>query len=68
MLKKYLHVILFIFLPACCMPQEKQLIDSDGGKIIEELRQRLIVATNDSGRLSIMESLGFYYEVLNADS
>ncbi len=68
MLKKYLPIILFIFLPACCMPQEKQLIDSDGGKIIEELRQRLIVATNDSGRLSIMESLGFYYEVLNADS
>ena len=68
MLKKSLHVILFIFLPAFCLPQEKQLFDPVGGKIIEELRQRLTVATTDSSRLTIMESLGFYYEVVNVDS
>jgi two-component system, NtrC family, sensor kinase len=68
MLKKYVHIIFYILLPAFCLPQEKPLIDPSGAKIIDTLKQQLSSATNDSARLSVMESLGFNYEALNVDS
>jgi len=48
-------------MPALCFPQAET-------KIIDTLKQQLILALDDSSRISIMEGLGFYYEPLNADS
>ncbi len=68
LLKKYLHIAFFIFLPAFCISQEKQSIDPVETKEIDSLKQQLILAKNDSGRLFIMERIGFNYEALNIDS
>ncbi len=68
LLKRYLQITFFIFLPAFCLSQEKQLIDLSETKEIDSLKQQLILAKNDSSRLSIMEGIGFNYETLNVDS
>ena len=68
LLKRYLHIAFFIFLPAFCISQEKQSIDPVETKEIDSLKQQLILAKNDSGRLFIMERIGFNYEALNIDS
>ena len=55
-------------MPAFCLPQAKQLIESGETKKIDSLKQQLILAKDDSGRISIMEGIGFNYEALNIDS
>ena len=44
------------------------MIDSGETPKIADLKQQLILAKDDSSRIFILESIGFYYEVLNADS
>ncbi|MGB3007951.1 MAG: ATP-binding protein [Chitinophagaceae bacterium] len=68
MFKRCFYITYFIFLPTFCLAQNKQLIDSGEPKTIADLKQQLILANDDSSRIFIMEGLGFYYEVLNADS
>ncbi len=48
--------------------KNKGLINSGETKEIDDLKQQLIIAKDDSHRISIMEGIGFYYEVLNVDS
>jgi two-component system, NtrC family, sensor kinase len=61
MLNRYLYITYLIFMPALCFPQAET-------KIIDTLKQQLILASDDSSRISIMQRIGFYYEALNADS
>ncbi len=68
MFKRCFYITYLIFLPAFCLPQDKQLIVSGETKTIADLKQQLTVANDDSSRILIMEGLGFYYEALNADS
>jgi two-component system, NtrC family, sensor kinase len=65
-MNRRLYVIYLILMPALCLPQEKQV--SGETKKIDSLKQRLIMAKDDSSRIRIMGRIGFYYEALNADS
>ena len=68
MLKRGLNIIFFIGLQLVCLSQNKQFTDSMKNNDIDRFRRQLLMAKNDSGRIVIMQAIGYYYETQNADS
>ncbi|HEV8082857.1 MAG TPA: ATP-binding protein [Chitinophagaceae bacterium] len=68
MLKRYLHIICLLALPILCIAQNNQLIDAAGAKKIDSLKRQILPQNSDSGRITVMNNIGFFYETLNADS
>jgi len=66
-MKRCIHVILFIALPILGISQ-KISNDGTGSEKIEDLKYQLMLQKNDSGRIIIMNSIGFFYATSNADS
>ncbi len=68
MLKKYIIIIFFTGLQLVCLSQNKQLFDSTNSIQINDLKQQLLTAKNDSLQIRINQGIGFNYENLNLDS
>ena len=68
MLKKVLHIILILVLPAWCSSQNSQILDSLSTQYIDSLKYTLSFSKSDSARMVITERIGFYYSRLNTDS
>jgi tetratricopeptide (TPR) repeat protein len=68
MFRKSLYIIFLIGLPLFCSSQNSQLVDSIKTHYIDSLRLKLVYAKGDSGRMIIIERIGFFYERSNADS
>ncbi len=68
MFTKSLHIIFLIGLPLSCLPQNSQQVDSTKTQYIDSLHRQLASAKDDSGKMIIIERIGFFYERLNIDS
>jgi len=68
MLKRCFNIIFLIGLQSLCLSQNKQLTDSTETEKIDSLKHQLLFTKDDSSRIIIMNSIGFFYIHLNVDS
>jgi two-component system, NtrC family, sensor kinase len=68
MIKTYIHIIFLIGLQTVVLSQSKLVVESTETQRSDSLKKKLATAKDDSSRIRIMSEIGFFYEVLNADS
>jgi len=68
MFQRYLHIVFLLTLSILCIAQKKQLTDASGTQKIDSLKRQILLQNNDSGRITVMNNIGFFYATSNADS
>ncbi len=67
-MKALLRIFFLLFLPAIVMAQQNPFVENWSDAQIDSLRMELHQTTNDTIRMKISRSLGWYYTEINRDS